>query len=130
MEKPSREQMFEAEMLHQQLENLQEYLAKVGKQTAEVIALKEALEQFKKVKKGDEMLVPVAAGVFMKAIATDDHTLHVNVGKGVVVPKDIDGVNAMLDEQLGEMNQYELQLQTQFESLFAKLKAIEDQYKE
>ena len=94
------------------------------------MSLKEALEQFKNIKAGDEMLVPLAAGVFMKAIATDDHTLQVNVGKGVVVPKDIDGVNAMLDEQLAEMNQYELQLQTQFESLFAKLKAIEDQYKE
>jgi prefoldin alpha subunit len=126
MDKVSREQMFEAEMIHQQLGNLQDYLAKIDKQIAEVLSLKDALDQFCTVKKGEELLVPLAAGVFMKAVATEDHTLHVNVGKGVVVPKSIEGVQAMLDEQLTEMRAYEQQLQQQFEELLGKLKRIEE----
>ena len=129
MDKIPREQMFEAEMIHQQLESLQEYLARVGKQITEVHQLKEALEQFRKVKQGDELLVPLAAGVFMKAIATEDSTLQVNVGKGVVVPKTIEGVHTMLDEQLAEMQQYEQQLQQQFEQLLARLRSIEEKYR-
>ncbi len=121
----TKEQMFEAELLNQQLQHIQEYMQRIDKQIAEVLAMREALAEFEKVADGDEMLVPLAAGVFVKARATTDKTLQVNVGNGVVVPKNADGVRAMLAEQMEDMRKYEEELHKQFDQALTRLQSIE-----
>lgn len=121
----SKQQMFEAEMANQNLERIQQFLQQLDKQVAEVLAMKEALTGFGTLADNDEMLVPMAAGVFMKARATGDRTLLVNVGNNVIVPKDIPGVQAMLDEQLSEMRQYQDQLHKEFDEGLIRLQEIE-----
>lgn len=125
-----KERMFQAEMINHQLERLQEYLARMDKQTAEVTALKSALDQFKTIEEGEEMLVPLAAGVFMKATSTGDKLLHVNVGQNTIVAKSPDQVHKMLDEQLAEMRQYEEELHAQYDQLLADLEKIEKEFRE
>jgi prefoldin alpha subunit len=128
-EAPTKKQMFEAEMANQQLERIQEYMQRLEKQVAEVLAMKEALDNLQHIKENDEMLVPMAAGVFMKAKAAKERTLLVNVGQGVIVPKDAQGVHAMLDEQLSDMRKYEEQLQREFDTNLAQLQEIERRLK-
>jgi prefoldin alpha subunit len=125
----SKERMFEAELLNQQLENIQQYLARLEKQTAEVHSLKAALDEFGTVVEGQEMLVPLAAGVFVKAIAVEDKSIHVNVGNGVVVPKTVASMHQMLDEQLSEMKAYEQELQGQFDQMLARLSSLQAEFK-
>ena len=128
MSNVSKEKMFEAEMTHQQLQQVQEYLQRVDKQVAEVLAMKEALSSFEKVEEDQEILVPLAAGVFMRAKSVADKTLRVNVGQGIVVPKSVPEVHIMLDEQLADMRRYEQELQQQFDTLLAKLQQIQREF--
>ena len=123
-----KEKMFEAEMTHQQLQQVQEFLQRLDKQVGEVLAMKEALGEFEKIGEGEEMLVPLAAGVFMRAKSVGDKTLRVNVGQGVVVPKSIPEVHVMLDEQIADMRRYEQELQSQFDALLAKLQQIQREF--
>lgn len=115
-------------MLNQQLERVQEYLSRLDKQMAEVVALKEAIDRFSGISEGEEVLAPLAAGVFLRATATGDKTLRVNVGQGVVVPKTVPEVHAMLDEQLGEMRAYEQELHSQFDQLLGKLAQMQQEF--
>jgi prefoldin alpha subunit len=125
--KMNKEKMFEAEMVHHQLEQVQSNLQNLDKQMADVVAMKEALHTFKTINAEDELLVPVAAGVFMKAKATGEHTLRVNVGQGVTVDKTPEQVQEMLDEQMTEMRNYEEQMHKQFDELLAKLQNLEQE---
>jgi prefoldin alpha subunit len=126
----NKEKMFEAEMLHQQLERLQEYMERLDRQVAEVLNLKEGLDKFQEVKEGTEVLVPLASGVFVRTLATDDKVLQVNVGQGNVVPKTMQQMHEMLDEQLGEMREYEKELHRQFDQALAKLQKIQTDFAE
>jgi prefoldin alpha subunit len=123
-----RELMFRGEMINQQLERLQDYMQRVNKQEAEVMLLKEALDQYERVQEGDKLLVPVAAGMFVKAKAVADKTIQVNAGQNIVVPKSVADVNKMLDEQLSEMRKYETELQQQFDAALAELQRIEKEF--
>jgi prefoldin alpha subunit len=125
----NKEKMFEAEMLHQQLEQVQTYIQNIDKQMADVAAMKEALHTFKTIHANDELLVPLAAGVFMKAKASGEHTLRVNVGQGVTVDKTPEQVQEMLDEQMQEMRNYEEQLHKQFDELLGKLQQFEEEFR-
>lgn len=125
----TKEQMFEAEMVHQQLEQLQNNLGTIEKQMMDVHAMKEAILAFNTIEGDEEMLVPLAAGVFMRATATSDKLLRVNVGQGVIVEKTAAQVQEMLDEQLNEMRKYEDHMHGQFDQLLAKLQRIEEEFK-
>ena len=120
--------MFEAEMLNQQLERLQEYLGNMDRQAAEITALKSAIDAWSSVPAGDEMLVPIAAGVFAHAHSSVDKTLRVNVGNNTVVAKTVPEMHVMLDTQLTEMRTYEEELHKQFDQLLARLGAIEAEF--
>ena len=125
MSQPSKQQMFEAEMANQALERIQQFLQQLDRQMADVLSMKEAVAQLSQIKEGDDMLVPMAAGVFMKARASAHQELLVNVGNGVLVPKDAAGVQAMLDEQLSEMHKYQEELHRQFDEGLKRLQEIE-----
>ena len=115
-------------MTHQQLERLQEYMERLDKQIAEVLALKEALDKFNEVKEDEELLVPIAAGVFIKAKASKEKSLQVNVGQGIVVPKSVAEMQLVLDTQLSEMKEYEAQLHRQFDENLAKLQTMQKEF--
>lgn len=123
-----REKMFEAEMANQQLGQLQEYLGGISKQTAEILMLKEEIDRYAKVNEGDEMLVPLAAGIFVKARAAAHQGFLVNVGSGAVVPKDAVQVHAMLDRQIAELRDYEGKIQEQFDTLLKRLEELQAEF--
>jgi prefoldin alpha subunit len=123
-----REKMFEAEMTNQQLEQMQEYLGNIAKQISEITSLKSEIDKYKDVAAGDDMLVPIAAGIFVKAKATGDQTFLVNVGAGAVVPKDAAAVQAMLDKQLSELHEYEKNIQAQFDKSLARLTELQKEF--
>lgn len=123
-----RERMFEAELTNQQLEQLQQYMQKLQKQTNEIAALHEEIKKYAVVKGGEELLVPIANGIFVKAIASEDKTFMVNIGSGTVVPKTESEVLAIVDKQLYELREYDATLQKEFDALLAKLTAIQQEF--
>lgn len=115
-------------MANQQLGQLQEYLGGISKQVAEILTLKEEIDRYAHVNEGDEMLVPIAAGIFVKAKAAQHEGFLVNVGAGAIVPKDAAQVHAMLDKQLAELRGYETKIQEQFDLLLKRLEELQQEF--
>jgi prefoldin alpha subunit len=120
--------MFEAEMTNSQLEQVQEYLGSIARQRAEIQTLKEEIDRYQNVKAGDDILAPLANGIFIRAKAVEDRTFLVNAGAGAVVPKSASEVKTMLDKQLAELEEYDLQLHEQFDRLLERLAQIQKEF--
>lgn len=85
------------EALHEELENVKDNKFKL-------IELQKELKEFSKVGKG-EILAPITDGLFVQADVKNPKQFFVNVGEGVVVEKDIDEANALMEEQIKKTNQ-------------------------
>jgi prefoldin alpha subunit len=127
-EQSRREKMFEAELTNQQLEQLQQYMQKLQKQINEISALHQEIRKYGSVQGGEELLVPIANGIFVKAIASKDKEFMVNIGAGTIVPKTEAEVLAIVDKQLHDLHEYDASLQKEFDGLLAKLASMQKEF--
>ncbi len=94
-----KEQYQEFKVLQEHMEKLNEHTDMLERQLVLIDDTKDALHAFSSVLPGQEMLVPLADGIFLKAKFAGNPELLVNVGAGAVVPRSCDQVILMLDEQ-------------------------------
>ncbi|MFH1073373.1 MAG: prefoldin subunit alpha [Nanoarchaeota archaeon] len=113
--------MIEAQMLNQQLEQLQQYLQNLDTQLNEIQAVKQSLEDFGKLKGGEELLVPLTNGIFFPGKMVDNTKLLVNVGDNTVVEKTVQETIQLIGKQQSEMQQYRQEAFIQFQQLMAHL---------
>ena len=83
-----------------------------------------SLDDISKTKEGTEILVPIASGVFLKAVVKDTHDLIVNVGGSTAVKKTIPEVKKMLERQGNELKDFEEELAKQLQKIALKSSAI------
>jgi prefoldin alpha subunit len=120
-----REKYMEMQFLDQQMKQIEDHLKTVEDQEADVLVTKDALENFSKLKEGDETLMPLSNGIFARASLKDNKRLLVNVGNGVVVEKTIPDTIALMDEQLKELTRYKLKLTEKMDGFTDKVRDIE-----
>jgi prefoldin alpha subunit len=101
-----REKLLELESLDGQIKQIEEQMIQIEEQMLEVGFLIENLSEIKNIKAGEEILVPLANGIFIKARIADLNSLKVNVGSGVVVDKTLDETIEMLKEQIKNIEKY------------------------
>ena len=89
----------EYQLLSEQYARVQEQLQKTDEKVAQAGFVIDSITDFSKTAKGDEMLIPIADGVFARARLLDQEELLVNVGSDVVVKKDVQSAIRMLEEQ-------------------------------
>jgi prefoldin alpha subunit len=111
----------ELQMFEYQIKQLQQILENVEAQLNEVKNTKENLEDFKKLQGNEEVLFPLANGIFAKGQLTDNSMLRMNVGNNVVVEKNVDEAIAIMNTQYTEIEQYRGELQKQLASLMKKI---------
>ncbi len=104
------EKYFEMQMLEQQINHIKKQIEQFDAHVAELQGSVETLNDLKEAGKGNEMLVPVAGGIFMKASIADADKLVVNVGSQVAVEKSVEDTQKIVSTQIGEMMQYREQL--------------------
>ncbi len=107
--------MVEAEKLNIQLESVERRLQGLARSRTEARDLLAALDQMPSIVEGDELLVPLATGIFVRAKARAGSGFFLNVGDGVVVEKSAQDVRAMVTSQLERIDAQETALQAQFE---------------
>ncbi len=105
---------FRAQMIADQMD-------KIDSNMMELDYLKNSLEDFKKIKKGNEFLAPLTNGIFVKTRLDDNSKLLVNVGNGVVVEKTVDETKEMLNEKFSELNKIRDELVSQMQEIEHKL---------
>lgn len=100
----------EFQMMQQQMQQLQQQIEKFDKQLLELNGVTTALEEFQNMKKGSDMLVPLASGIFAYGELKDSEHVRVNVGANVSVKKSIPDTISLVKQQIDEIEKYKVQM--------------------
>jgi prefoldin alpha subunit len=86
-------------MMQQQLEQLTQHVEMLQQHMVELEESRNALVGLGEVELQSELLAPIANGIFVRGVITNNTTLLVNVGSGAVVEKSVAEVITLLDTQ-------------------------------
>lgn len=78
-----------------------------------------SLRDMQKVKKGNKVLVPLGASIFVEGNVEETSKVIMGIGAGVCVKKDTEEAIEMVEDQVKELNNVEEQLGTKMEHLIA-----------
>lgn len=124
-EKFIKEKYMEMQAIDAQMKEVEKHDERLDDQINEVLVTKKALMDFKKVKVNTETLMPLANGIFAKAVVKDTQKLIVNVGNNVATEKTVDETIYLMDEQLDELDKYKAKMNENMQALTLKVKEIE-----
>ena len=129
-EKKLQEKYIEMKTIEEHMKEVQKQAQMVEQQLAELITNAQSIEEFKKVKKGDEILVPISSGIFIKAELKDNNEFLVNVGADTVVKKGIDSTKELMEKQVEDMRELHVKISMQLQRLSIHASGIEEELKE
>ena len=129
-EEKMQEKYIEMKVLEEQLEEMQKKAQLVEKQLMELMSTSQALDEFKKANKGDEILVPISSGIFIRANIKDNSEFLVNVGAETVVAKDIESTKKLMDRQVEEMTEFNTKINMQMQKMAMRASIIQNELKE
>lgn len=124
-QKKAQQKYMELQMIDAQLKQIQKQVQSLENQAAEMEIISYGLEEIKDIEKGNEILVPLANGIFAKAKIEDTNNLVVNVGSNTAVIKNIHDTKEMLASQTIEIRSAQEQLSSQFNQILQKAKEAE-----
>ncbi len=102
-EEKIKQKYLELQFLNQQIQQVQQQLALIEQQIIELTTINLTLLEVSKTKKGNKILVPLGAGVYVDSELKDNKEVLMNVGAGVVVKKSIEESKKIVEEQLKEL---------------------------
>jgi len=123
-----KERMLEAETLNVQLEGIERRLQSLARSRVQARELLTTLDALPTIVEGDEILVPIATGLFVRAKAGVAGALFVNVGDGVTVEKSVSDVRAMVSTQIEQIVAQENEGQQRFESALARMSELQQAF--
>jgi prefoldin alpha subunit len=121
------------QVLQQQIEQIAEHTEMLNQQNMELEISRNAVEEIGKTKEGNDILAPVANGIFIKSKLLDNKKLVVNVGANTTVEKNVDEVVKLLNEQqkgviakIAEAEEVLMQLQQQAMKIYEEVEAVKE----
>lgn len=121
-----KQKYLEMQMLDQQLQQVLKQLQVLEQQMLELETTKEAIEEIGKTEVGEEMFVPINAGIFAKGSLKSNKELLVNVGSNVAVSKTIPEAKGLIEEQIKEIDTFYTDLTTNQQKLTAKMEELQE----
>ena len=101
-EEQMKEKYMQFQTLQQQMEQVSQHLEQFNQQLAELDISIIAIQELGSAEKDNEILAPIADGIFFKGKLTDNQKLVVNVGSNVTVERTIPEVIKLLEQQKEE----------------------------
>ena len=126
-EKQAQEMYMEYQVMDQRIKQLQKQLELLTGQIVEANSTSRSLEDFKSIREGTEIFVPLTSGIFAKASIKDTSELFVNVGAGTVVAKDISSAKKLISGQIEEMQKVHKRMAEDLEKMMEKAGQLEMQ---
>lgn len=127
------EKYMQFQMLQQQMEKISEHLEMLSQRQAELDISCNAVAEIRKTAVGNEILVPVADGIFVKAKLLDNQKLIINVGADTTVEHSVEQVVGLLEQQqqemierIAEVEEVQAQLQSQVTALYQQISQNEE----
>lgn len=124
-EQKLRQKYTELKIIDQNIRQIHKHLQDIENQILEVRYLKQSMDDFKNVKEGTEVLVPVSNGIFAKAALNDNKELLVNVGANTVVTKSVNEVKDLMDNNLNEIKKAQTKFLEDLQKLSMKAAELE-----
>ncbi len=106
-DKEIQEKYVQFQYLQQQLEQISQHLEMLNQQNADLDLSINAVTELGKTKIENELLAPIADGIFLKGELKDNKRLIVNVGMNTTVERTVPEVVKLLEEQK-KMAQFKL----------------------
>lgn len=106
---PKREELqglyFEAENNRRQLESISAQIQVLEVAMAETESAIKALDSLKEAKAGDEILVPIGSGSFIKGEIKDKENVIIGIGAGISVEKKVSETKKILEKREKDMQE-------------------------
>jgi len=116
-EDEQRETQMQMQMLEQQMNALQQQLQSVDEKIGTAQELKKSMEEFKDLKVGDEILIPISNGIFAEAKLLNNKILKINVGSGIVADKTVDQTQEIIERQIIDLKKIREQSSLEFDKM-------------
>lgn len=121
MNEQFKEKYLELQMLNSQLQQLQQQIQTADAQSAEMAKIAISVEDAKSIEKGQELLVPLGQGIFIKAKAEENKNVIMSVGADVVVEKSLDDALEVVKRQNDELNTIIFEMKQEFSNGVQKM---------
>ena len=89
-----------------QIEQLQKVIQNIDAQLKEVGHTLNAIAEFNKLKGTEEVLIPLANGIFAPAKLLETKNLKINIGQDIMIDKSVDECIKMMEGQAQEIQRY------------------------
>jgi len=115
----------EFQILSQQLNQLQQQINSITGSIIELKSLENSLEEIKKIKKEDSILIPLGNNLFIKGKLENDKEVIMGVGSKVLVKRGLSDAKTMIDKQIRELDVINLQMEHEVIHLKSQLKNLQ-----
>lgn len=116
-------------MLTQQIQEFEKQNEVFQKQMIDLTLTVQGLDDFKEMKKGDEILVPLNHGMYAKAEIKETDSLLVNVGADVVVKKSLEETKKLMQEQVVELTKLQEKMNENLNKIMQQTRDVEKEIK-
>ena len=110
--------------IQQQLEQLTQHMQILTQQNEELNISINAMDEISQTQPNNEILAPIANGIFLKTKLQDNKKFVVNVGSNITVERTVEEVKALLEQQQMDITAQMAQVDTIMEQLSAQAMEI------
>ena len=125
--KDSQEKMMELQFLEQQAKQIEQQAHTIQTNISELNALKDALSDLSKVKKGESIFVPLGSGFFVNADMAENQEVLMNVGSKTLIKKSYPDADKLIDKQMKELEKTLPQFENEMSKLSLKAQSIQQE---
>ncbi len=116
-EEEMKERFMKFQMIQKHLEKLSEQAQQFNQHNAELDISTKAVQEIGKTKVNNEILAPIADGIFIKAKLLNNTKLVVNVGSNTTVERTVEEVTELLQKQKEEVSMKVIQVEAIMQEL-------------
>ena len=98
-EKELQQKMMEYQMLEEKFKQMNQQRELFAAKMMELEQTKQIVEEMKKSKKEDDVLIPLGSGLFLPGKINKKEKMVIGIGADIIVEKDSEGVNKILEER-------------------------------
>ena len=118
-------EIFELQVLDQQIRQFEQQLMMIEQQILEQDLISHELDQFKKAKKGDDMLFPFSRNIFVMGKVENTERVLVNIGSKVLAEKSIEDAKKTIDKTKERLFAASDELKGEMEKMISRISEIE-----
>ncbi|MDP3918422.1 MAG: prefoldin subunit alpha [Nanoarchaeota archaeon] len=104
---------------------IEQQMMQLEYQFNELNLVKDSIIEVMGTDEGKEILLPLGAGVFMKAIVKDSNSLLMNVGSEVVVEKSFAESLELVESQIKQLEDIKNHMETEFETIQMQMQMMQ-----